>query len=251
MDSPRPAVPYSVVVETEYGRMIVSRHDLNQTEALFRSGKALDYREIEVLGRILEGIYLDPVVLDVGANVGAYALGLARRVGNGVIHTFEAQRIIFNMLAGSVALNGLLNVRCHNLAIGATDGWLEIPQFDYYRPMNFGSVEFGPEQREMLTQERGHDPARAEFVSSRSIDSLDFPHVDLIKMDIEGMESDALRGAERTIARDKPVMFVETLKSDESALRTQIEVMGYTTHKMFTDNVLCVPIHLAERIEVG
>ena len=38
--------------------------------------------------------------------------------------------------------------------------------------------------------------------------------VDLIKLDVEGMELRALEGGRQTIARDKPVLFLETVKSD-------------------------------------
>lgn len=248
---PGAPVPFAVVVDTEIGRMIVNRHDLNQTEALFRSGKPLDHREIEFLGGVVATLYPEPVVLDVGANFGTYTLGFARRLERGVIHAFEAQRIIFNMMAGSVALNGLLNAHCHNLAIGASDGRIELPQFDYNRPMNFGSVEFGPDQREPLDQERGRDPARLEYVTMRSIDSLDFPRVDFIKLDIEGMEEEALRGAERTIARDRPMMYIEVLKADQAALRARVEAMGYLVRAMNRDNFLCVPTYLGDRISFG
>lgn len=251
MTASQPAVTNAVVVDTEYGRMIVNRHDLNQTEALFRHGKALDYREIDFLAQVLGALRPDPVVLDVGANLGTWSLGLARRVGRGSIHAFEAQRIIFNMMAGSVALNGLLNVHCHNLAIGATDGRIEVPQFDYFRKMNFGSVEFGPEQIEVLDQERGHDPARVEYVEMRSIDSLDYPRVDFIKIDIEGMETAALRGAERTLARDRPLMFIEVLKCDGDAMRARLDELGYVSRALTAENVLCVPKEQSDRISFG
>jgi len=249
MSTPRPSVTNAVVVDTEHGRMIVNRYDLNQTEALFRHGKALDHREIDFLAGVLGALVTDPVVLDVGANFGTWSLGLARRIGNGVIHAFEAQRIIFNMLAGTMALNGLLNVHCHNTAIGAADGRIEVPGYDYYRAMNFGSVEFGREQGEALSQER--DPARVEFVPMRSIDSLDFPRVDFIKLDIEGMEEEALRGAERTLARDEPLLFIEILKSDREALRSRLEALGYTVRALNEDNVFCVPRRHADRFTFG
>lgn len=251
MPEVRPPVTNAVVVDTEHGRMIVNRYDLNQTEALFRHGKALDHREVDFVAGVLGALHTDPVVLDVGANFGTWSLGLARRIGNGVVHAFEAQRIIFNMLAGTTALNGLLNVHCHNLAIGAEDGRLEVPQYDYYRQMNFGSVEFGREQGERLFQERGHDPARLEYVSMRSIDSLDFPRVDFIKLDIEGMEEDAVRGAERTLRRDEPLMFVEVLKCDRDSLRARLEALGYTARHLNEDNVFCVPAKHAGRFSFG
>jgi len=110
----------------------------------------------------------------------------------GKIHAFEAQRMIFNMLAGSVALNALENIVCHNVAIGDREGSIELPQFDYFRELNFGSVELGDEQRERLTQQRGHDPKKIEHVPLRTIDGFGFENVALIKIDVEGMEMQVL-----------------------------------------------------------
>ncbi|MEC7572682.1 MAG: FkbM family methyltransferase [Pseudomonadota bacterium] len=42
--------------------------------------------------------------------------------------------------------------------------------------------------------------------------------VDLIKLDVEGMELRALEGGRHTIARDKPIIFLEFIKSDQGAI---------------------------------
>ncbi|MGH6680368.1 MAG: FkbM family methyltransferase, partial [Bradyrhizobium sp.] len=59
------------------------------------------------------------------------------------------------------------------------------------------------------------------------IDAMQLPRVDLIKLDVEGMELEALEGARITIERCRPVMLVETIKSDDKALRSFLEQSGY------------------------
>jgi hypothetical protein len=54
--------------------------------------------------------------------------------------------------------------------------------------------------------------------------------VDLIKIDIEGMEVLALTGALATIARSKPMLVIEKIKSDESALNAFLRSQGYVVH---------------------
>ena len=78
-------------------------------------------------------------VVDVGANVGTVTLAQANRVGpSGVVHAFEPQRIIHQLLATSLTLNGLLNVRTYATALGAAAETARIPAIDPYRPGNSG-----------------------------------------------------------------------------------------------------------------
>ena len=51
-------------------------------------------------------------------------------------------------------------------------------------------------------------------VQKIAIDTLELPRVDLIKLDIEGMEMDALAGAAQTVERCQPIVLVETDKVD-------------------------------------
>lgn len=251
LSSPNPSpVPFTIILPTVYGRMLVNRFDINQTNALLKTGRAIDHDEIELLARILSLAPPNPVAVDVGANFGTYTLRLAAIAGpGGRVHAFEPQRIICNMLAGSVALNGMTNVICHNVALGDRDGEVELPQFDYFSQLNFGSVEFGPEQTERLHQERGHDPARTEFVPLTKLDRLRMPKVDLIKIDAEGMEVQVLDGASETLARCRPVAYVEFLKSDREALLARFVAQNYQVHQVGM-NLLGVPAELSERIRI-
>jgi FkbM family methyltransferase len=183
----------------------------------------------------------DLVVVDAGANFGAFSLGLVMSVGpGGKIHAFEPQRVLFNMLAGSIALNSHLNVYCYHVALGDHDGALEIPQFDYFSPLNFGSIEFSREQGEPLTQERGHDPAKVDYVPLAKLDRFKFERLDLLKIDVEGMENQVLSGAAETIARCQPVIFVECLKSNRDELRRLLKQWQYTLYENAM-NFLCIP----------
>jgi FkbM family methyltransferase len=192
----------------------------------------------------------DLTVLDVGANFGTFSLALARVVGpRGKVHAFEPQRIIFNMLAGSVALNSLTNVYCHHLALGDREGKVEIPQFDYSQPLNFGSIEFTPQQNEPLHQQRGKDASRAEYVPLTTIDRLGFDRVHLVKIDAEGMEMQVLQGAADTIRRCRPVLYLEYLKGDKAALHQHVASLQYLIHENGL-NFLCIPTELSARIHV-
>ncbi|WP_421738592.1 FkbM family methyltransferase [Caulobacter sp.] len=241
-------VPYGLVMPTIYGPVIVSRHDINQTNHLLKTGRAHGHDSTDMIAKlsVLKGP--EPFVVDVGANFGLFSLGLASLLdGRGVYHCFEAQRILFNMIAGSVALNGYSNIFCHHIAVGEEAGAIEIPQFDYNSQLNFGSVEFGAQQRERLSQERGSDPDKQEFVEMRTLDSYNFPRVDILKVDVEGMEPQVLRGAEALIDAWRPLMLVEHLKSDSQSLADQITAKNYKLYAL-SDDFICIPNELAHLI---
>lgn len=241
-------VPFTIIVPTVYGQMLVNRFDINQTNAFIKTGRSLDHNDILLLANILKKLAPDPVVVDAGANFGAFSLGLVKAVGpRGKIHAFEAQRVLFNMLAGSIALNSLLNVYCYHVALGDHDGAVEIPQFDYSSPLNFGSIEFSSQQKEPLTQQRGHDPARADYVPLATLDRFKFERLDLLKIDVEGMEIQVLGGAAETITRCQPVIFIECLKSDRTELRRILTQAHYTLYENAM-NFLCIPEKLRTAI---
>ena len=245
-----PILPFTVIVPTAYGQMLVNRHDINQTNALFKNGQAIDHGEIVLLSQILKLLGTDLTVLDIGANFGTYTLALAQCVGpRGKVHAFEPQRIIFHMLAGSVALNSLGNVFCHHVALGEREGRVEVPQFDYSQPLNFGSIEFTAEQREPLHQRRGHDPQSVEYVPLTTVDRFEFAQVHLMKIDAEGMEMQVLEGAMNTLRRCRPVLFLEFLKSDKAALRQRVAALDYAVYESGM-NFLCIPAELKGRISV-
>jgi hypothetical protein len=65
-------------------------------------------------------------------------------------------------------------------------------------------------------------------VPTVSIDSLNLARVDLIKIDVEGMEMDALNGAAQCIGKLRPILLIETIKSDKSAIAAWLDNLGYT-----------------------
>lgn len=237
---------FTIMVPTEYGEMLVNRNDMDQTNSLFKSGRAVDHDGIVLLSEILKLYRPKPIVIDVGANFGAFTLGLASIVG-AEVHAFEPQRIIFNMLAGSVALNSLTNVYCYHMAVGDREARIEIPQFDYSKPLNFSRIEFGNEQQESLTQIRQHDPSRVEYVSLTTLDRLSFKHVDLLKVDAEGMEMQVIDGARSTVQCCRPILYVEFFKVDSDALRQQLGRFKYTLYQHEL-NYLGVPLEIRDKL---
>jgi FkbM family methyltransferase len=154
-------------------------------------------------------------VLDVGANHGTHTIALAQLVGpHGKVFSFEPQRILFQLLCANVALNSLRNVRAYCGALGNEFGVINVPTVDYDRPNNFGALELGGssgEQSPMVT-----------------IDSLELTSCHFAKIDAEGMEGEVVAGAKETIARFKPIIYMENDRDDRApALIEQMWALDY------------------------
>jgi len=156
------------------------------------------------------------VILDIGSHVGTHAVFFAKRVGaEGRVFAFEPQRVSFELLCGNAALNNLLNLKCLNVAVGARSGVVEIPIVDPTTEFNYGGVS-------LLTGMKG------EPVSVVTVDSLNLAKCDFIKADVEGLEIDVLEGAQATIARCRPILFLENDKTDrQAAIYNKLQEFGY------------------------
>ncbi len=145
------------------------------------------------------------VALDVGANIGAHTIVMARAVGpKGVIIAFEPQRVVFQMLCANMALNVLENVRTFHAAAGAEAGEIVVPNINYAASGNFGGVSLGQYEN-------------GESVGVRTLDSLSLSQCQFIKIDAEGMENEVLKGAGETLSRFRPVLYVENDRREHSS----------------------------------
>lgn len=170
--------------------------------------------ELAVLGQILRP---GDTALDVGANIGTHAVFFANAVGpKGAVHAIEPQRIAFQFLCANAALNGLLNLHCHQAAAGSGAGQATVPVLDPRVEQNFGALVIGGFEE-------------GEPVAVITVDSLGLARCRLIKIDVEGAEAGVLAGARETIDRHRPALFVECNRPEGSpALIEAIEGLGYT-----------------------
>lgn len=242
---------YNVIATTDIGTFIVNRHDTGVGKQLLDNG-IYEQGELALLRKVVLALREQRgslTFLDVGANIGIHSVHLAPLLGpHGRVHAFEAQRIVFNMLAGNVALSSNENIYCHHCAVGRSVGEIDIPQFDYASPLAVGSIEFGEHQDEFIGQARRHDPARQERVRMVAIDDFRFHHADLIKIDVEGMELDALEGSRTLIERSFPVLFVEFLKSDRAALKDWLKQRQY---RLFPFGLNYLAIHESSSLSLN
>lgn len=144
--------------------------------------------------------------IDIGANVGALTLALARRVGpSGKIFAFEPGPLTYPRLLRNIRLNPAI-ARCvvaERLGLSDTPG-------------------------ELLWSEEVGNPGNATLLGSSGVPvqvvtvddyfgRLQLERIRLVKIDVEGMELEVLRGGRETWIRHRPFLYFETLRAFETA----------------------------------
>jgi len=164
------------------------------------------------------------VVVDAGANIGGFALPLAKRVGrSGVVHAFEPFRLLFQCLNANVMLNGLSNVHTYQAGLGNLTETVKLRQPNLNAVSNPSKMHVAAEvasELMVLTDAT----QMAEPVRVVRLDDIDFslggPSV--IKVDVESMEMPMLQGAEETLRRYRPVLYVEDSEEAPQGTETQM-----------------------------
>lgn len=242
-----------VLAASNHGTMIVNRHDYRMTDETHGYGvgfqilntSCFDPEEMSFATAILtlrRNHHGDGVVgIDCGANIGVHTLEWSKHMHDwGSVQAFEAQERVYYALAGNIAINNCLNASAYYAAVGSECGQIKIPVADSLIPASFGSLEIKPSaQNEFIGQNLDYSDTAMQTVELRSLDAFEWPRVDFIKIDVEGMETDVLVGAEKTIARCKPIMMIEIIKTDRPKVEQFLKDKQYNTYPMGI-NILAV-----------
>ena len=175
-----------------HGTMMYFPHDQYIGASLEKYGE-YNKDETEFLcNAIVEGSF----VVEVGANIGTHTVPMAQKVGKkGHLLVFEPQRVLHHMLCGNLAINALWNVTTERVALGSKKGTSLVPLIDYSEPGNFGSVE--------MSETEG------EPVALMRLDDYPIPALHFLKIDVEGMELEVLKGATELIKKYRPLIYCE------------------------------------------
>jgi FkbM family methyltransferase len=149
-----------------------------------------DRAERQLLRRILS---VGDIVVDAGANIGIYSQFLSRCVGEtGAVHSFEPAPENFKRLLA--ATRRFRNVHVSQAAVGERSGHSEL----------YLSGTLNVDHRTYPSNEAARRVVRIEILA---LDDYFKPghRVDLIKMDIQGYELHALRGAKRVLQENADI----------------------------------------------
>ncbi len=159
-------------------------------------------------------------VFDVGGYIGLYTLFFARAVGpQGRVITCEPNPRNVAELRKNVQLNHFSNVEIIPVGVGAAAG---VAHF----------------QLDAVSPARGRVVAAADgadlTVPLASLDALLLEHTlpppDFIKVDVEGLELDVIKGAAKLLAAHTPELFIELHGSINAELVERLRAYGYTLY---------------------
>ena len=155
--------------------------------------------ELAYLERVLSP---GKVFVDAGANFGIYTLLASKIVGEaGRVISFEPSSRVFPVLRRNITLNGFKNVLAFPIALTDKPGRARL----YYHSA-VGCDSLG--------KDASFEPdAHAEEIGTESLDTVleqtSVGRVDVIKMDVQGAEELALRGANEIVSSMRPIVIFE------------------------------------------
>ncbi len=175
-------------------------------------------RGTEIMHSILEP---GQVIVDIGANIGYYALMEAKIVGpSGKVYAIEPVSENVDILIRNVKINDYKNVDVYHLAIGSTEGLSKIYLSD---------------RRNWHSMINNDDNDRSEEIQVVRLDTflLNKLKPDLVRMDVEGFEGEIIKGMVDTLSSTRNMkLFIEVhphiMKKDDVVLFFKtLENAGY------------------------
>lgn len=176
-----------------------------------QAGQFYEQEELQLVRR-----YFRPggVFCDIGANVGNHSLYVGLFLSPSKIICFEPNPAIIPTLRANILLNGLEGIcNLDHLGVGLSSTVQEGMGMRFGQ-RNLGAARFVPDSGDL------------KVVPGDSVLKDEAP--DFVKIDVEGMEIEVLQGLKQTLARSKPVIFVECQNANLESLTDLLGSWGYS-----------------------
>jgi hypothetical protein len=168
--------------------------------------KTQTFYEIDALEKFRNLIPPQAIIIDAGVNIGNHSVFFSTICDAKKIYAFEPMLQNFEVLKKNVKLNNGNCIECINAALGSVNGRANILT---HRSINLGATRVSFE-------------AKGNY-EVKTIDELDLKQLNILKIDVEGSQSNVLEGAKKTLQRCSPLIWIEW---DEKSKRT-LEVLNY------------------------
>ncbi len=157
-----------------------------------------EYREFVFLNKFLKP---EMVFVDIGANLGEYSMFAAKRLTQGRVLAFEPLPKMWKLLEENAHLNNFTNINIYKYGLSDREAVLPIHEIE---DLHEGLTTLFPGER--TTRNVTEVPLKS---FDTEVEKYAINRIDFIKCDIEGGELFALRGAQKSIEKFRPVVMVE------------------------------------------
>lgn len=207
---------FNFIKETPDGSVLYNKNDTYIGKSVELYGRY----QVEELKLFDKYVQEGDSVLDIGANIGTHTLWFANKVGNtGWVGAFEPQRLIFQTLCANMALNSIQNVDCRHLGVGSLRRLVKVPPLNPLDKNNFGGLSI-------------QDHMEGEDVAICPIDDMGLVRCDFIKIDVESMEPEVLHGGVNTIAKCRPIIYLELDREENiKIVEVMLEELKYSAER--------------------
>ncbi len=204
-------------------KKLVSLYLPHSNDHIQRSIKAAkNFYEIEMLKDIASRTPPGTTIIDIGANIGNHTVYFSLFCGAAKVLSFEPQVEIFHTLVRNIASNaGTEHVQAFNVGLGKEARRAKLGKIDE-KNTGMTKIEIDPEGD----------------ITVLKLDDVitglpDLPPISVVKIDVEGMELDVLKGAYRTVSNHRPLIYAEAgTEAEFSVLQQFFSPLGYRpTHR--------------------
>lgn len=183
---------------------LYTNKDITATAMHWGVFEGLEVETFEVVKNLLAHSH---IIFDIGANIGLFAIFMAKNKPSAKIYAFEPAHGIYFRLKKNIELNQLRNVYCKKKAVSDVSGRLQlrVPK---------GS-DISSDASLIKDFHRADDDCILETVESITLDDFArinaIEKIDLIKMDVETAEPLVLMGATDILKSHRPIIISEVL----------------------------------------
>jgi FkbM family methyltransferase len=233
-------LPNTIITQTRDCRFIIFDKSDIISNGLRNGGGHESH--LEDISKALIGDAQDGCVLDVGANLGSYVVPVAKQFPSLRFFSFEPQRIIYYQLCSNIILNSLSNVTAIQMGVSDEQKMLQTIVPNYAEETNVGAFSLDDEVRQ--NQYECATIGETEMMNIVTLDMMGIENIRLIKIDVEGLELNVVKGALKTLeANNYPPIIFEAwtykpwFQERRKELYNYIESLGYNITIVGENNI--------------
>lgn len=183
------------------------------------SGNFYELAELEFIRENLNSS--NPVIVDIGANTGNHLVYFAKIMEAAKVIPIEFHPEVIEILKRHISINQVSN--------------LDLSKLGYALGKNSGKyfISEHPAKDLCLTEISETKQGNSREVQVVTLDGIITEKIDFIKVDVQGTEIDALKGAKELISRYQPDMLVEVAKNHIKEFMKFLEIVNYQNVKAF------------------